>query len=87
MLLMKSFSVSLSLERLRLCTSLCLRSSVLEPDLDLGIRQLQLPGHLLPLLHAEVGPLLVLDLQFGQLLAGEGSPGLPVRFVFPQRTL
>ena len=60
---------------------------VLEPDLDLGVAQLEAVRELGPLGDGEVALLQVLLLQLGQLLVGEGSPGLPVRLVFPQSTL
>ena len=85
-MLMRSVDISLSLKSIRLRTSLGLGSPVLEPNLDLGVCQLQVLSHLLPLLHAEVGPLLVLVLQLGQLVRGERCPWLPVWSVFAKRT-
>ena len=73
----------MSLELLCLGASLCLGSPVLKPDLDLGVSQFELLSHLEPLLHAEVGLLLVLGLQLAQLLRGEWCPWLPVSFMFP----
>ena len=72
---------------LRLCDPLRLRPPVLEPDLHLGLRQLELGGELGPLGDAEVGLLLVLLLQPVQLLVGERGPWLPVRSVLPQGAL
>ena len=68
----------------RLGNSLLLGPPVLEPDLDLGVSDLELLGKLCPLGDGEVTLGFVLLLELLQLLTGEGSPGLPVRFVFPQ---
>ena len=72
---------------LRLLQSLGLGPPVLEPDLDLGVGQLEAVGELGPLGDGEVALLNILLLQLGELLVGEGSPGLPVRLVFPQSAL
>ena len=72
---------------LRLCDPLRLRPPVLEPDLDLRLRDVQAGCELRPLGDAEVGLLLVLLLQLAQLLGGERSPWLPVRSVLPQGAL
>ena len=72
------------MELLSLCNPLLLGPPVLEPDLDLGVAQLELLGELCPLGDGEVALGFVLGLQQLQLLAGERSPGLPVRPVFPQ---
>ena len=72
---------------LRLRDSLRLRPPVLEPDLDLSLRDVQAGCELRPLGDAEVGLLLVLLLQLAQLLGGERRPWLPVRSVLPQGAL
>ena len=72
------------MELLSLCNPLLLGPPVLEPDLDLGVAQLELLGELCPLGDGEVALGFVLGLQQLQLLAGERSPGFPVRPVFPQ---
>ena len=66
--------------------SLGLGSSVLEPDLDLGVSQLQILGNLETLLNSEVSPLLILLLQHSQLMVGEGCSWFSIRFVFLQGT-
>ena len=78
-------NLQLFVEVLRLGRPLGLGPPVLEPDLDLGVRQLKVGGEGQPLLHAEVGGLLVAGLQPAQLHLGEGGPWLPVRPVLPQR--
>merc|ERR1712203_398198 len=70
-----------------LCDPLRLRPPVLEPDLDLRLRDVQAGCELRPLGDAEVGLLLVLLLQLAQLLGGERCPWLPVRSVLPQGAL
>ena len=72
--------------QLRLLQPLGLGSPVLEPDLDLGLRQLQLGGELCPLGYRQVLLLPELLLQGVQLLGGEGGAGLPVGLVLPQGT-
>ena len=66
---------------------LVFRSPVLEPDLDLGLAQLQLVGKLRSLGNRQVLFLLELILERHQLLGGERGPGLPVSFVLPQVAL
>ena len=63
---------------------LLLGPSVLEPDLDLSVSDLELLGELCPLGDGEVTLGFVLLLQLVQLITGEGGPGLSVSFVFPQ---
>ena len=58
---------------------------VLEPDLDLGLGELELGGELGPLGDRQVLLLPELLLQAVQLLGREGRPRLPVRLVLPQR--
>ena len=58
---------------------------VLEPDLDLGLGELELGGELGPLGDRQVLLLPELLLQAVQLLGREGCPWLPVRLVLPQR--
>ena len=72
---------------LRLCDPLRLRPPVLEPDLDLRLRDVQAGCELRPLGDAEVGLGQVLLLQPVQLLVGERGPRLPVRPVLPQGAL
>ena len=69
---------------LRLCDPLRLRPSVLEPDLDLRLSDVQAGGKLGPLCDAEVGLLLVFLLQPAQLLGGERGAWLSVRSVLSQ---
>ena len=52
----------------------------------LGLGELQFSGELCPLRDGEILLLPVLLLQGVQLGGGEGGPGLPVGFVFPQQT-
>lgn len=61
-----------------------LGSPVLEPDLDLGLRQVEGTGELRALGNGEVLLLAELPLQREQLRRGEGGPGLSVRLVFSQ---
>ena len=61
-----------------------LGAPVLEPDLDLGLAQLQLIRKLRPLRDGEVGLLPVLPLQSTQLGRRERRPRLPVRPMLPQ---
>ena len=72
---------------LGLLQPLGLGASVLEPDLDLGVRQLETLRKLRPLGDGQVTLLDVFLLQLGELLICEGCPGFPVRLVFPQRAL
>ena len=72
---------------LRLRNSLRLRSPVLEPNLDLRLRDVEAGSELCPLCDAEVGLLLVLLLQPPQLLGCERGSGLSVRSVLPQGAL
>ena len=74
------------LVNLRLGDPLRLGPPVLEPDLHLGLRQLQLGGELGPLGYRQVLLLPELLLQGVQLLGGEGGAGLPVGLVLPQGT-
>ena len=69
---------------LSLSNSLFLGSSVLEPDLDLGVAQLKFLGKLCSLRDGEITLGFVFLLQLLQLFTGEGSPRLPVRAVFPE---
>ena len=71
-------------ELLSLSDPLLLGASVLEPDLDLGVSQLQILGEVCSLSDGEVGLALVLVLQFLQLVGGEGCPRLAVSSVLPQ---
>ncbi len=57
----------------------------MEPDLDLGLGELELVGELCPLRDGEVLLLTELLLQRVQLLGREGGARLPVGFVLPQR--
>lgn len=59
-------------------------SSVLEPDLDLGLGQRQGGGELGPLGYGQVLLLAKLSLQGQELRGGEGSARLAVGFVLPQ---
>ena len=72
------------LVHLRLGQPLGLGPPVLEPDLDLGLAQLQLVGKLRSLGNRQVLFLLELILERHQLLGGEGSPRLPVGLVLSQ---
>ena len=69
----------------RLLEPFCLGPPVLEPDLHLGLRQLQLGGELSSLRYRQVLLLSELLLKRVELLGGEGSPRLPVWLVLPQR--
>ena len=69
---------------LRLRNSLRLCSPVLEPNLDLRLRDVEAGCELGPLGDAEVGLLLVLLLQPPQLLGGERGARLSVRSVLSQ---
>ena len=79
--------VHLRAVHLGLCDPLCLRPTVLEPDLHLRLGQLQLRGKLSPLGDAEVGLRHILLLEPVQLLVGERGARLPVRPVLPQGAL
>ena len=70
--------------QLGFCQPLVFCSPVLEPDLDLGLAQLQLVGKLRSLGNRQVLFLLELILERHQLLGGEGSPRLPVGLVLSQ---
>ena len=70
--------------QLGFCQPLVFCSPVLEPDLDLGLAQLQLVGKLRSLGNRQVLLLLELILERHQLLGGEGSPGLAVGLVLSQ---
>ena len=70
-------------EFLGLCNPLLLGAPVLEPDLDLGVGELQVLGKVRPLGDGEIALGLVLLLEPVQLLRGEGGPRLPVRPVLP----
>lgn len=59
-------------------------SPVLEPDLDLGLRQRQGGGELGSFGNGQVLLLTKLPLQGKELRGGEGSAGLAVGFVFSQ---
>ena len=61
--------------------------SVLEPDLHLGLGQIKLSSEVRSLGDGEVALLVEFLFQLVELLVGEGSPGLPVRLVFPQSAL
>ena len=80
----KIILLDLAVKLFSLGNSLLLGPPVLEPDLDLGVRQLKFLGKVRPLSDGEITLGFVLLLQLVQLLTGEGSPGLPVRSVFPQ---
>ena len=69
---------------LSLSNSLLLCSPVLEPDLHLGICQLELLSKLGSLCDGEITLGFVFPLQLVELLTGERSPGFPVCSVFPQ---
>ena len=69
----------------RLLDPLGLGPPVLEPDLDLGLGELELVGELCALRDGEVLLLPELLLQRVQLLGGEGGARLPVGLVLPQR--
>jgi hypothetical protein len=60
--------------------------AVLEPDLDLRLRQLQLRRELGPLRDGQILLVLELLLQGRQLLGRERGPGLPVGLVFSKVT-
>ena len=77
-------SLNLVAEFFCLRDSLFLCSSVLEPDLDLGVRQLELLGKVCSLGDGEVSLGLVFLLQSVQLLGGEGSSGFAISSVLPQ---
>ena len=51
--------------------------AVLEPDLDLGLGQVEAEGEVEPLAHREVAGRLELVLEADQLLVGEGCPRPP----------
>ena len=51
--------------------------AVLEPDLDLGLGQVEAEGEVEPLAHGEVAGRLELVLEADQLLVGEGCPRPP----------
>ena len=70
----------------RLLDPFGLGAPVLEPDLDLGLGELELVGELCSLRDGEVLLLTELLLQGVQLLGGEGGARLPVGFVLPQGT-
>ena len=72
------------MEFFSLSDSLLLGPPVLEPDLDLSVCQLELPGEVRPLGDGEVTLGFVFVLQLLELITGEGSPGLPVSSVLPQ---
>ena len=76
--------LNLAVKLLGLGNPLLLGPSVLEPDLDLSVSDLELLGELCPLGDGEVTLGFVLLLQLVQLITGEGGPGLSVSFVFPQ---
>lgn len=59
-------------------------SSVLKPDFNLSLRQVERAGKLCALSDGEVLLLAKLPLQGQELRRGEGGPGLPVRFVLSQ---
>jgi hypothetical protein len=69
----------------RLLDPFGLGAPILEPDLDLGLSELELVGELCPLRDGEVLLLAELLLQGVQLLRREGGARLPVGFVLPQR--
>ena len=74
----------LAAELLSLRDPLLLGAPVLEPDLDLGVGQLQLGRELRALGDGEVGLGLVLPLEAVQLLGGEGGPRLAVSAVLAE---
>ena len=67
-----------------LLQSFRLGSSVLEPDFDLCLREVQRAGELCPLCDGEVLFLAELALQSEELGGGEGCAWLPIGLVFPQ---
>ena len=71
-------------EFLGLGNPLLLGAPVLEPDLDLGVGELKVPGEVSPLGDGEVALGLVLPLEPVQLLRGEGGSRLPVCPVLPE---
>ena len=74
----------LAAELLSLRDPLLLGAPVLEPDLDLGVGQLQLGRELRALGDGEVGLGLVLPLEAVQLLGSEGGPRLAVSAVLAE---
>jgi hypothetical protein len=69
---------------LRLREPLGLGPPVLEPDLDLRLRQLQLIRKLCPLRDGQIGLLAILPLQSRQLGLGERRPLLAVSFMLAE---
>lgn len=61
-------------------------SSVLKPDFNLGLRQVEGAGELRALGDREILLLTELSLQGEQLGRGEGGPGLSIRLVFAEWT-
>lgn len=67
-----------------LLQSFRLGPSVLEPDFDLGLCEVQRAGELCALCNGEVLFLAELALQSKELGRGEGGAWLPIGLVFPQ---
>ena len=72
---------------LRLLEPLGLGPPILEPDLHLGLGELQVAGELCTLWDGEILLLIVFLLQGVQLLSGERCSWFPVGFMLPQHTL
>ena len=72
---------------LRLRQPLGLGPPVLEPDLDLRLREAETLGEVRPLRDGKVALLQVLGLKLVQLRRAERRPGLAVRPVLPQGAL
>ena len=72
--------------QLGLLQPLGLGASVLKPDFDLSLCELELGRELCSLRYRQVLLLPELLLQGVELLGGEGCPGLPVGFMLPQGT-
>jgi len=79
-------SVEDGMKGFSLLDPLVLGSSVLEPDLDLGVGQAKVIGQLAALQDGQVLGPPELGFQDPQLLVGEGSSGLPVCLVLLQVT-
>ena len=79
--------LQVALVHLRFGDPLGFGATVLEPNLDLSLSQLQLGRHLGPLGDRKVGLVVELLLQLSKLLVSEGSARLAVRLMFPQTAL
>ena len=71
------------LVNLRLLQPLGFCSSVLEPDLDLSLRDSKTGCELCSLCDCEITLRVVFLLQLAQLICGERCSWLAIRFVFP----